>query len=163
MTHMTGRRQQQGRHLLSSSVKSPHNSWLLSTTSRLPLDYLSTTSRLLTTTHDNSRQLTTTHDNSRQLTTTFGHNRSFSSGLKYWNGPGPSDGISLNGITKLIWKIFLSHVKMSKPDILRSVPESQVSLRAEIIAEDPNRDAPTLEGGFNALVHWFRESVTTTN
>jgi hypothetical protein len=37
--------------------------------------------------------------------------------------------------------------------------ESQVSLRAEIIAEDPNQAAPTLEGGFHALVCWFRESV----
>jgi hypothetical protein len=36
---------------------------------------------------------------------------------------------------------------------------SQVSLRAEIIAEDPNRADPTLEGGFHALVRWFRESV----
>jgi hypothetical protein len=37
--------------------------------------------------------------------------------------------------------------------------ESQVSLRAEILAEDPNRAAPTLEGGFAALVSWFRASV----
>lgn len=36
--------------------------------------------------------------------------------------------------------------------------ETQVPLRAEIIAEDPNRDAPTLEGGFNALVRWFRDT-----
>jgi hypothetical protein len=35
----------------------------------------------------------------------------------------------------------------------------QVSLRAEIIAKDPNWAAPTLEGGFHALVSWFRESV----
>jgi hypothetical protein len=39
--------------------------------------------------------------------------------------------------------------------------ESQVSLRAEIIAGDPFRAAPALEGGFHALVCCFRESVVT--
>jgi hypothetical protein len=36
--------------------------------------------------------------------------------------------------------------------------ETQVPLHAEIITECPNHDAPTLEGGFNALVCWFHET-----
>jgi hypothetical protein len=46
-------------------------------------------------------------------------------------------------------------------ELLQLASETQGPFRQRILDSDPNRDQPTLDGGFQALVRWYREAVTS--